>query len=74
MLFWYLQLSDIYCPVEQYTQTLEKVKAKDFSTEANSKKKVKGDKLKEKSLNCLKDERDKTLGNIEQHEKYIKNI
>jgi THO complex subunit 2 len=74
MLFWYLQLSDIYCPVQQYSSTLQKIEAKDFSTEVdNKKKKQKGDKLKQKSLFVLKDERDKILSNIELHEKYIKN-
>ena len=74
MLFWYLQLSDIFCPQDKYHSTLEKLQTKDLIDNLNKKKKQKNDKAKLKSISLLKEERDSILKRIEEQEKYIKGI
>ena len=74
MLFWYLQLSDIHCPVEKYDQAMEKIQARDVvvDPDMSKKKKLKIDKQKKKSIASLKEEKDKIMKNIDDHEKFIK--
>ena len=74
MLFWYLQLSDIYCPQDKYHTTLEKLQTKEPIDNSNKKKKLKNDKAKIKSINLLKEEWDTILKRIDEHENYIKGI
>lgn len=74
MLFWYIQLQDIHCPVDKYHSTLDKMQAKDAVDNSNKKKKQKNDKAKQKSISVLKEERDSILKNIDDHEKYIQSI
>ncbi|CAI2362951.1 unnamed protein product [Moneuplotes crassus] len=74
-LFWYLQLSNIHCPIDKYKSTTEKIQARPVEdSESNKKKKSRIMKNKKRSIQALKDERDGILKNIELHETYIKGI
>jgi THO complex subunit 2 len=74
MLFWYLQLSDIYCPEYKYKQSLEKLKARDSTDVIPKKKKQKNDKAKQKSITVLNDEKEGILKSIQDHEKYLQEV
>lgn len=71
MLFWYLQLSDIYCPENKYASSIKKLNQEDPN---ESQKKKSKDKTKKKSIQILKDEKVTIRKSIEEHEKYIQEM
>lgn len=77
MLFWYLQLSNIHCPIDKYKSVIDKIQTKEQESElSESKKKKRGreERQKKKSIIALKDEKDNILKNIAEHEVYIKSV